>query len=631
MKSSMFWVKINLFQICNIFAFTLVSKDTVFVDGFHTKNHVFFGQRNKLREKKISVKNTELFPEENKSVDSNRLSVSQVPYKSVLLGLKDLYPPQDLSKRNAISRSDGYWSYIKDGKEAPKHFTYGEFDFLFFCELLDRAHYYYFNGDNSTKGWEGKIFVDIGSGTGRLVIGAAALHPGLSKCKGLEILSGIHEVALKNLEKCKKNNEIVRNENISQISSLDSNEIDIVGSKAKGDGIFLDQLTSDKIKMQEFPHESTSELPQIQADKKNLDNRYVTETDVEGKMNYVEPLTSEMRKIQESLQQMTADEWRQILGDDTFFDDNYVSDEDDENLVTEDEYGNSTIFENNAEVDSAIEEVVDEKTSVYNARNISFEIHPGFCIPPEDDLIAMYEMEENYKIIEHKFESFEEFANLSIAELKLTLADIRIGERTVKLVDTQSKRDNNKKSRYCAKKGEDYMLCFPQPLTDGKLPLAPIEFYCGSFEDPYEYIGDADVAFVFSSCMDEDMVASLSHAFGRQCKPGTIIITTDYQLSLEGYVDPVADDLNLPSGKYKLELLEKIDGWCWITGGDSTAYIHRVVQSINVNGDTFKRPKLTPKEEAYRIVKAMEENKLSNTDQFLRVAQNSLAFHLNLE
>jgi hypothetical protein len=94
-----------------------------------------------------------------------------------------------------------------------------------------------------------------------------------------------------------------------------------------------------------------------------------------------------------------------------------------------------------------------------------------------------------------------------------------------------------------------------------KLSLAPIEFTCGSFEDPYEYIGDSDLIFVFSSCMSSEMMSSLSEAFGRQCKPGTIIITTDYSLPLSGEIDPLEDDTSMPFGSYELELLESVDGY----------------------------------------------------------------------
>ena len=177
------------------------------------------------------------------------------------------------------------------------------------------------------------------------------------------------------------------------------------------------------------------------------------------------------------------------------------------------------------------------------------------------------------------------------------------------------------------------LLCPRNPVsgTDA-LPLAPIEFSCGSFEDPYEYFGDADVAFVFSTCLPENLISILSQAIGRQCKPGTIIITTDYKLNLEGYVDPDKNNPNLPYGEFRFDILEEVDGNCWVVGGVSTAYIHRVVKSLwtdnmDDNGYWMRRPKFAPEEEARRIVENMEANVLTNTTSFVRSVRNLLAFH----
>ena len=121
-----------------------------------------------------------LIPEENPQANIHQTSKSNVSYQTCYRGLNQLYPPQDLSKRNAASRSDGYWLYMKEGEAPPQHLTYGEFDFFFFAQLLDKALYYY-HSDNDNKGgrlsvdgdeyesetkysWEGKKFLDIGSG-----------------------------------------------------------------------------------------------------------------------------------------------------------------------------------------------------------------------------------------------------------------------------------------------------------------------------------------------------------------------------------------------------------------------------------------------------------------------------------
>ena len=143
-----------------------------------------------------------LKPEENPYKDLKSLeSTSGVPYSTVLDALHEVLPPDELESRNAVSRSDGYWRYIQEGKEPPLELTYGEFDFAFFAELLDGVA----DDDDGLLcgdgGWDGEVFVDIGSGAGRLVFAAAALHPGLRECRGVELLPGLHEKALEGLSK----------------------------------------------------------------------------------------------------------------------------------------------------------------------------------------------------------------------------------------------------------------------------------------------------------------------------------------------------------------------------------------------------------------------------------------------
>ena len=118
---------------------------------------------------------------------------------TILSCLSFLYPPEGLSDRNAISRTDGYWKLFSVGEEPPQTLTYGEFDFLFFADLLDKV--LSMHGGNASE----KTFIDIGSGTGRIVIGAAALRPELKLCRGLEIFpAGIHDnKAVESLNLCK--------------------------------------------------------------------------------------------------------------------------------------------------------------------------------------------------------------------------------------------------------------------------------------------------------------------------------------------------------------------------------------------------------------------------------------------
>jgi len=284
------------------------------------------------------------------SIDPNTLSSSGAKYEDVLSGLNKLYPPDELSTRNAISRTDGYWKYISKGEAPPPTLTYGEFDFLFFADLIDKAIVLHNEGGGSDSIAE-KTFTDIGSGTGRLVLGAAALHPNFKLCKGLEILQGIHENAVANLEIC-------------------------------------------------------------------------TNSDA--------------------------------------------------------------------------------------TKSLSFETDEGI----------------------------------------------------------------------------------------GELSLAPIEFSCGSFHDPYEYFGNSDLIFVFSTCFTPEMMSSLSDGIGRQCKPGTIVITTEYKLNTSGHIGPLASDSHIPHGDYIIELVDSLDGTCWLVGGKSTAHIQRVTKSLWDGTGPREKPEAWPESTA---------------------------------
>lgn len=347
-----------------------------------------------------------LIPEENPNYNPDAKSLSGVRYGLVQNGIDELYPPKELSSRNAKSRTDGYWKYVERGEKPPLEFTYGEFDLLFFGELLDRAWEIYQSisstdddDASSTKPWENKTFIDIGSGTGRLVISAAAMHPNWRACKGLEILKGIH-------------NESVRIADGCAVSVDERNELDIQNESVK----------------------------------------------------------SILRMPQE---------------------------------------------------------------------------------------------------------------------------------------DTRSDNDE----RY--------------------IPLAPMQMIQGSFTNPYQYLADVDCAFVFSSCMNPALLEQLSIAIGRQCRPGTIIITTEFPLFLTGRIDPLEDDESMPSGDYEIELLEKIDGWCWLMGGESTAYIHRVKKSLsNLYGGPREKPCLSLEEEAYQLVQLMESDEgLTDTKAFMRNVLNNMIFN----
>ena len=249
-------------------------------------------------------------------------TVSWVPFPLIQDGLDQLYPPEELEARNALSRKDGYWAFVREGEDPDPNFTYGEFELSFFAQLLERAGQIWkeHNGDSLCD----KVFVDIGSGTGRLVIAAAALNPAWRTCRGIELLEGIHDKAVETVEQCS-----------------------------------------------------------------------------------------------------TPDGSRKLIS-----------------------------------------------------------------------------------------------------------------------------------------QGQE-------------LPMASIDLVCASFDDARASLGDSDVMFMFSSAVDKDLLTLLSKAIGRECKPGTLVITTDYMLDLEGTVQSTGG----ADKRFRMELVEKLDGDCWCTGGQSTAFVHRVIES----------------------------------------------------
>jgi hypothetical protein len=128
--------------------------------------------------------------------------------------------------------------------------------------------------------------------------------------------------------------------------------------------------------------------------------------------------------------------------------------------------------------------------------------------------------------------------------------------------------------------------------------------------------------------MSEDLMGSLSKSIGRQCKPGALVITTEFMLPLEGTIDPFQEDPRVPSGSYELELVEKVEGWCWLTGGDSTAYIHRVVKSLWKDGiGALQAPEISTEDMAFQAITAAESEKLANLNTFKRGVSNNMAFH----
>lgn len=135
-----------------------------------------------------------LVPETNPVADTHAISQAGVPYSDVFARIQTTYPAEQLSQRNAASRTDGYWPFLSQGVEPPQSLTYGEFDFYFFAELLDRALFF-----SARESWCDTVFCDVGSGTGRLVLAAHQLHA-WKECRGVEILPQVHREAEQKLQ-----------------------------------------------------------------------------------------------------------------------------------------------------------------------------------------------------------------------------------------------------------------------------------------------------------------------------------------------------------------------------------------------------------------------------------------------
>ena len=115
-------------------------------------------------------------------------------FASTLRTFERIYPADQLPLRNAASRKDGYWPFVSRKEEPPQVLTYGEFPLPLFTQLVDRACSAAELGDSQ----ESATLCDIGSGTGRLVLWAAAT--GRWKAVfGVELLSSLHQAAL---ERC---------------------------------------------------------------------------------------------------------------------------------------------------------------------------------------------------------------------------------------------------------------------------------------------------------------------------------------------------------------------------------------------------------------------------------------------
>lgn len=365
--------------------------------------------------------------------------------------------------------------------------------------MLDRI-LQYTNDDN----WDGKVFVDIGSGTGRLVFAAAALHSHWKKCRGIELLPGLNKAAEDTLDQC-----------------------------------CLAKHKEPPVPEKKLPKSNELWIPSIQSI--GGDNAFSG-----GK-----PL----------IQSLSDDDWLSNLQN------QFDEDEEDE------------FDEGHAE---------DKKQSAFTyADTENLESDIGI-----DSTEACGD------------ESFDDE-----------------GDHQVN-TETDKSSEEPRSGLFCP---QDENASKDEGETIG---LAPIEFVQGSFDDPFMYFSDADLVFSFASAFPKDVMKKLSRAIGTKCKPGTVVVTIDHNLDHVGVIEPsVSQDygFDLPTGPYKLDLLEQLDGWCWLTGGISTAYIYRVETSLWEQQEHIQGPTL--RDRAFQAVKLAEAEKLANAQQFLRGVYNNMVFY----
>mmetsp|Transcript_21682 Transcript_21682/g.53076 ORF Transcript_21682/g.53076 Transcript_21682/m.53076 type:complete len:507 (+) Transcript_21682:302-1822(+) len=84
-----------------------------------------------------------------------------------------------------------------------KSFTYGEVEFVSFCEILRCA-----------KPKPGEIFYDLGSGTGKAIV-AAHLLESFKECHGVELLDGLHKVAQNVIDIFSKDKKLWKNAEVN--------------------------------------------------------------------------------------------------------------------------------------------------------------------------------------------------------------------------------------------------------------------------------------------------------------------------------------------------------------------------------------------------------------------------------
>jgi hypothetical protein len=160
------------------------------------------------------------------ALPSLRGTVSLALSPQALQQMDSLFPPVEEFQRIQTSRKDGYWPYISKKEEPPTDFTYGEFPLPFFAELVDHAT------AASAKACPSGLranaeFVDLGSGSGRLVLAAASMENPWRRVRGVEFLPSLHGLAEEKLKQAENMPGFLTAEVSLENSSWDAPDLDL--------------------------------------------------------------------------------------------------------------------------------------------------------------------------------------------------------------------------------------------------------------------------------------------------------------------------------------------------------------------------------------------------------------------
>ena len=504
------------------------------------------------------------------------ISISGVPYELVTQGLDILYPPTELSSRNAKSRTDGYWPFIEGaGSKPPQEFTYGEFDAHFFAELLDQA--VQFMDGNTQPCYENKVVCDIGSGTGRLVLGAAALHPTLSCSQGIEILPGIHEAAVQIVANCQgrlpPNNLPLAPIDLAcgSASEVDISKVDVffMFSSCMPPNVLeeITQAIGQQCKVGTIiictEYELTTERSLCQATGRYFQLEKMAQTD--GSCSVVGGIsTAHTYKLIESAASVLLDT-------------SPAPPTDSASTATSRTRSTSGI---------SYEQVAEGLDLLYppsdlasrNAKSRTDGYWPFMKGADSEAPVEFTYGEFDALFFAQLLDQATTYMTTPTLEGKV-VCDVGSGAGRL-VLGAAALHPGLKQSRGVEilpgihNMAMDHVANCQGMLKPHNLPLAPIELTCGSISDPaVADVSNVELFFIASTCMPESVLVEIAHAIGRQCRVGTLVISTDYELITDR-------TLCESTGKYfQLKKLTQTDGYCWVVGGVSTAFTYQLTES----------------------------------------------------